>query len=764
MDDKRIALQDETLRLLHLTDELIESIQHMDDSADAGAATERLQSWRALLADEGRKVKSGEVVLAVLGTVKAGKSTTVNAIVGAEVVPHRSMPMTALPTLIRHVPDAALPRLRLPRAAELAGYARAVADALAKAPLQNDEEALQFAARQIQSGTVPWDAPADGLAAVRERLMLINDTIRIGGKRDLQPPAELLASVADLPALDIGFRNVTAAAAGGGLALLDLPGFNEAGASETLRPLLKTEMRKSSALLVVIDYTQIGSEASDQLKAMLRELPEDAHERLFIVVNKFDQKGPNDLSEDGVRSQVASFSPKLCPDRIYCISASEGYMAGHVIDLLSSRVGRSGDPWMQRFIERCWAHDDSEEQRLVKARHCWDRSGLGRLLDDAIAQTHAASADLAVQSAAGKLQEYLKQICSILDLRIQALSASSSDLQGAIGTLTAEKNTVETSHAAMATIVASVQSKLKQAMRDAAATASGKIDTLVNDVFEGEQEAAPPQRSETTRFADMFAQTFGNLISTVHGPLHGIGTFHSKSEADEARQDVERRAEQVCEEAFNTIQQRAKAVIVSARHEMREGLQKEMQDLVNRVSSQLGQSGFSVRIVIPNAEARAVRKPFEIAVSQKTTSGTRLSDGWLPWFARLFSSTWGREQYRNEVWRIDYDEIKQQLKSQIPAEIQNYTKGIENAFVNQAEAENRETMVEVGDLLKDYIHHLRSELRERNTHSAATEDRKNRLRPLQAYAMATLDEANILMRALRPAPCLSPPNNRRLPT
>lgn len=59
---------------------------------------------QATLNNELRKVTRLEMVLAIVGTMKAGKSTTINAIVGTEVLPNRNRPMTALPTLIRHTP------------------------------------------------------------------------------------------------------------------------------------------------------------------------------------------------------------------------------------------------------------------------------------------------------------------------------------------------------------------------------------------------------------------------------------------------------------------------------------------------------------------------------------------------------------------------------------------------------------------------------------------------------------------------------------
>ena len=64
-----------------------------------------------ILAENRRKTEKLEMVLAVVGTMKAGKSTTINAIVGREILPNRNRPMTALPTLIEHKPGQKTPVL-----------------------------------------------------------------------------------------------------------------------------------------------------------------------------------------------------------------------------------------------------------------------------------------------------------------------------------------------------------------------------------------------------------------------------------------------------------------------------------------------------------------------------------------------------------------------------------------------------------------------------------------------------------------------------
>lgn len=76
-------------------------------SIDIAKATK----FSGILDNEITKTQNLELVVAVVGTMKAGKSTTINAIVGTEVLPNRSEPMTTLPTAIRHKAGLTEPQL-----------------------------------------------------------------------------------------------------------------------------------------------------------------------------------------------------------------------------------------------------------------------------------------------------------------------------------------------------------------------------------------------------------------------------------------------------------------------------------------------------------------------------------------------------------------------------------------------------------------------------------------------------------------------------
>lgn len=120
MHEKNIELlRDEAERLLQVEIDLLNQMRTEPGVVTAEQTGEHQTFTRESIAKdievlngELAKLKNLEMVLAVVGTMKAGKSTTINAIVGTEVLPNRNRPMTALPTLIRHTPGQLEPILK----------------------------------------------------------------------------------------------------------------------------------------------------------------------------------------------------------------------------------------------------------------------------------------------------------------------------------------------------------------------------------------------------------------------------------------------------------------------------------------------------------------------------------------------------------------------------------------------------------------------------------------------------------------------------
>ena len=113
-------IKKEVIRLLN--DQIQSIIAPLLDTPDFFNAKDRqrtispdlIQRWMEIIKDETYKVKRFEATFVIVGTMKAGKSTTINAIVGTEILPNRNQPMTMLPTVIRQCPGKKEPEQTFP--------------------------------------------------------------------------------------------------------------------------------------------------------------------------------------------------------------------------------------------------------------------------------------------------------------------------------------------------------------------------------------------------------------------------------------------------------------------------------------------------------------------------------------------------------------------------------------------------------------------------------------------------------------------------
>jgi replication fork clamp-binding protein CrfC len=279
-----ILLRDEALRLIELekktlaamcdapgllTQEKQEQVQTLDQQS--------AKNHMDILDGEKIKLKNLDMVLAVVGTMKAGKSTTINAIVGTEVLPNRNGPMTAIPTLIRHTPGQTDPQLTLPHLEPIEDlrtkiHARLTGKKGAEILniIPNSNKDLHELAHAIKNG-VPLKAHYTGADEIFHFLKGLNDLVRLAQLLKLEFPFKEFSNVDKLPIICVEFSHLSSdASAAGTLTLLDTPGPNEAKQAQQLLPMLKEQLRKASAILAVFDYTQLTSEADAQVRTCMR--------------------------------------------------------------------------------------------------------------------------------------------------------------------------------------------------------------------------------------------------------------------------------------------------------------------------------------------------------------------------------------------------------------------------------------------------------------------------------------------------------------
>lgn len=402
-----------------------------------------VEAQQAMLNNELRKITRLEMVLAIVGTMKAGKSTTINAIVGTEVLPNRNRPMTALPTLIRHTPGQKEPVLHFAHAApidelilllqqKLCDYDRGK---LAQR-LEIDKD-MNTLLERIEKGEA-FEKHHLGAQPIFHCLKNLNDLVRLSLALGVEFPFSEYAAIEHIPVIEVEFVHLAGLDAHlGQLTLLDTPGPNEAGQPH-LQKMLSEQLARASAVLAVMDYTQLKSISDEEVRQAISAAGKSVP--LYALVNKFDQKDRNSDDEEQVRAMISGTLMKgnISPGQIYPVSSMWAYLANRARYEMTVN-GRLPDHqeqrWVQDFAEaalgRRWRTADLDD--IDHIRHAadllWEDSLFEQPIRKLIYAAYANASLFALRSASHKLLNYAQNAREYLDFRYQGLTVAFEELE-----------------------------------------------------------------------------------------------------------------------------------------------------------------------------------------------------------------------------------------------------------------------------------------------------------------------------------------------
>ena len=389
-----------------------------------------------VLRGEAIKLEELETVLAVVGTMKAGKSTTINAIVGTEILPNRNTPMTAIPTLIKHTQGQKRPRFIFSEKASqpINQLVQDLKEAFKDKNYQQELEQLKSdydlyeLVEKIRKGTKVVNQALDEHRVIKS-LQVINDLVRIAPIFDLKFPFDQYQEIDQLPVIEVEFthlRELTAST--GKLVLLDTAGQNEAGQVH-LRPMLQDQLKKASAVLAVMDYTQLKSEADVQVRDDLKTISDIAQDRIYALVNKFDNCDRNGMQESDVKEFVEGLTDGLIQrEKVYPVSARFAYLAnrarhdcledGSLPDIDDAR-------WVEDFYQEAGLRRNRDRipERIAEGiEDLWEDSKFSHPLKEVIEVAHDKAALIALESALDKLANYTDQLSPVIFALSNSLS------------------------------------------------------------------------------------------------------------------------------------------------------------------------------------------------------------------------------------------------------------------------------------------------------------------------------------------------------
>lgn len=429
---------------------------------------ELIKQWTDVVNDEAYKVKRSEVTFVVIGTMKSGKSTTINAIVGNELLPNRNQPMTILPTIIRHCSGKIEPELTFSNPQPFNELIEILYQKLRAKERKGELDQIAFCAttdgkelvQKILDGSLgEIRRQYQGSEGIFTFLKYVNDIWRLCSTDDLAIDINKYLNqyhqIQDLPAIEVEFFHLRDQDYQGRFTLIDTPGPNEAGQT-FLKNIITDHLEKASAVIVVLDYTQMNAEAEAEIRKSLNGIAHVTRNRLFVLVNKFDQKDRNGMSVETLRSYVTAqlFEGGLEKERVFPVSSKYAYLANRALSELFVN-GKLSDyrinPWIEDFgllaLGACWEREiDDVQEAKNRAAKLWQNSLFDHPLAEVIKNGSENAAIMSLKSAIAKMLDYDKKIIESIQLRINALTTDIHVIENHINCLEEDISIIKNVH------------------------------------------------------------------------------------------------------------------------------------------------------------------------------------------------------------------------------------------------------------------------------------------------------------------------------
>ena len=705
MHEKNIALLcDEADRLLQLNINLLRQMVDepdvlSDSKNENGLLFDKRKALKRIEALEGEQIKTArrEMVLAVVGTMKAGKSTTINAIVGQEILPNRNRPMTSVPTLIRHVPGKTEPVLHLEHIQPVRNLLITLQEKLATPAGQQVAQTLQQTGDtrellDILADDVWLKNEYHGEDEIFTGLASLNDLVRLAAAMGTEFPFDEYAEVQKLPVIDVAFSHLVGMdACQGTLTLLDTPGPNEAGQPQ-MEMMMRDQLQKASAVLAVMDYTQMNSKADEEVRKELNAIADVSAGRLFVLVNKFDEKDRNGDGADAVRQKVPAMlnSDVLPASRVYPGSSRQAYLANRALHELRKNGALPVDEaWVDDFIREAFGpmveEDDWKDSTKVnkKAEKLWNISLIDQLITEVIQSSHSRAAALAVDSAAAKLMQNAENVSEYLSLRHQGLQQSIQSLQAHITSLLADIQEIEECQNQVTGDVRMAMEDINTKTGELLTKVCASLEEELNDYFrsgkrkeqqmlEEENSAQPRERNAFAFFHDIFGT--GNQHDRMRDfdPDSPEIKFSDRRAALELMTQIESTVTSLHREAEAQFRPELEKIVSGIETGFRGTALYTTENIAGRINARLEDEGFTVKISFPAVSQLQTRLAVKINLSalmeertETVTRRRRQSGVWgtvCRWFG---TSDLGWENYDEDVSRsvININKVREEVMS-----------------------------------------------------------------------------------------------------
>jgi GTPase SAR1 family protein len=622
-------LQQDVITLLNKIEGLMSRASNLLISDASGR---KYAEFQKEVLDAKQNVEDLELVMAIVAPMKAGKSTIINAIVGQDILPSRASAMTTLPTEILLRSDEAQPVLVLDKST-LSCLKTALSTLQQKIQANGLDQAVAKMAKyphltelipKIQDG-FSIQPEIMGLADIKETLTDLNDIVRVCTVLDpLIDP--LNQENFDVPCIYTPFWKATDTSQAkllGNLVIVDTPGPNEAGENLRLSAVVADQLRRSSMVLIVLDFTQLNNKAAEEIKRQVQPVIRLlGKENLYVLVNKVDQRTEKDpMTSEKVKQFVLAdlgLGESSDAGRVFEVAARWAFCAASFLSEMQHHpnIKKEEMKTARALAEQVFGIDWEEEledcsleQLQKKAQRLWKKSGFEPFLENAISVLMESAAPRCIKSALNLSRKRLEELRDDVQLRSSAIAKDEAKLRLEVGALEEDLEHLEVCRKRLKE-VDKIKNKLQKNLEDLLGDLKVAARVSLEDYFAKEDY----ERGNLIQKLDidtrkLFLSPLGSfelfpkwiserLKSAVEFKTSGIFEFDSEYRAEEFANQAVAYAQQRAESLLVTVRERTTQEVEKARSGLMSFLERETNPIIERARTRLNQS-FNITLSLP---------------------------------------------------------------------------------------------------------------------------------------------------------------------
>jgi translation initiation factor 2B subunit (eIF-2B alpha/beta/delta family) len=392
--------------------------------------------------------------------------------------------------------------------------------------------------------------------------------------------------------------------------------------------------------------------------------------RLFILVNKFDQKDRHGMDTDELRSYIVKnlFAGRLAKERIHPVSSKFGYLANRALFELSVAgilPDYKDNPWVEDFgklaLGACWESDISDAEEVeYRANKLWRNSLFDKPLTEVVYKGFENAALISLKSAVTKMLEYDRRVVECLQIRQTAINMDLRTVEKHIRSLDEDiRSIMETRDDARTRIDESIAA-LQLRIADLFTRCETAAKAEVHNIFSTQQS-----NNWVSRRLQGFIDLAPNRRTIeLNFDADGYNDFETEAEArlflNKVIEAVAAHIEPVLEEMQQATQDSVDEMTTGIWTSINRRLEKVLKAAAERL-----QETFPVALDFPKPRVRSVRVDFyelrQGAVQEDTVvkTATREERRWYTLWCRKHETSY---QYREQVYRVYTLDIAKRLQ------------------------------------------------------------------------------------------------------